>query len=314
MRMTLLPILIAFGAAGLGLLWCLGEAIVDWVAWFLVLPGRKAGSLTRELTPSDDERVLGEPIETVAVDGVRLAGIWHEAEDHSKGGRGRTVLVLHGFAEDPSTLRGRMEALGRHGWNVAALDTRAHGRSGGDRITFGGREADDVRSWVSALGRMGRLRLDHSVAVWGRSMGATVALLAAASDPRVVAVVLESPYADLEETLVSILIRKRIPFARLVMRLIMTRAERLAGLPPHLPRPIDVARKVHVPVLVLHGSEDRLTPRSVAEQLASAFPQRARMIEVPGSGHNHIVEVGGATLLEGVATFLDRSVGMADVI
>jgi uncharacterized protein len=139
-------------------------------------------------------------------------------------------------------------------------------------------------------------------------MGATVALRAAADDPRVVALVLESPYADLEETLVSILIRKRIPLARLISRLIMRRAEALAGVPPNRPRPIDVAPRIDVPVLVIHGADDRLTPLDVAERLAAAFPHRAKVIEVAGSGHNRVIEVGGAALLEQIATFLDVSV------
>ncbi|MFO0950247.1 MAG: alpha/beta fold hydrolase [Isosphaeraceae bacterium] len=319
-----LQTLVTAGAAALGLAACAALAVVEWASWLMVLPGRKPGTLAAELQfetdPNAPGRRLGEPIEAFAPDGVRLAGLWHaadpgEAERHGHP-RG-TVLVLHGFAEDPSTLRDRMAALNGHGWNAAALDTRAHGRSGGDRGSFGGREAADVRAWVDALSASGRLDgadeepgREVRVAVWGRSMGAAIAARAAANDPRIGAVVLEAPYVDLEVTLTRVLRRRRVPLAGLLAWVVLRRAERLAGVSLARPRPIDVAARVHVPVLVLHGTDDTLIPPEEARRLAAAFPSPAAYLEVPGAGHNSVVEAGGAALLEHVATFLDRSLAL----
>ena len=154
----------------LGLLTLGMSTVIDWAAWYLVLPGRKPGALGAALAfradPLAPEKRLGEPIEAVAADGVVLAGLWHPADAWRGAGeyappgasglgdgpRG-TVLVLHGFAEDPAALRERMVALNRHGWNVAALDNRASGRSGGDLGSFGTREAGDVIAWLAALDR-----------------------------------------------------------------------------------------------------------------------------------------------------------------
>src|SRR5262249_23682067 len=154
--------------------------VIEWGAWVLVLPNRR-------LSHSPTDPALGDPIEIEATDGVRLAGLWHAADVPT----GRTVLLLHGFAE-PTSLRIRIEVLTRHGWNVAALDSRGHGRSGGDRSSFGGREADDVRTWIDAL--RARVGSDLAVTAWGRSMGAGIIVRAAAADPRIAALVLESPY------------------------------------------------------------------------------------------------------------------------
>src|SRR5207302_3585174 len=134
----------------------------------------------------------------------------------------------HGFAEDPSALLARMEALNRHGWDAAALDARAHGRSGGDRGSFGGREAADVAAWVDALRASGRAG-PGPLAVWGRSMGAAIALRATAADRRVSALVLEAPYLDLEAALGVVLRRKRVPLPAIMARLILRRARALAG-------------------------------------------------------------------------------------
>lgn len=305
---------VAFGGFLLGLLGCVGLAVVDWAAWVIVLPSRRPGTLGAHvsfaLDPDAPERRLGEPIEAVAADGVRLAGIWHAAAQGVS--RGRTVLLIHGFAEDPSTLGARMEALNRHGWDVAALDARAHGRSGGDRGSFGGREAADVAAWLDALTVSGRLG-PGPLAIWGRSMGAAIALRAAVDNPSIAALVLEAPYLDLEDTLRVVLKRRRVPAPSLTARLIMRRARDLAGVSLTRPRPIDLAPSVSAPALVVHGENDSLIPAAEAQRFARAFRRPAIFIEVPDAGHNSVVDVGGPALLDRVATFLDEAVTEAGV-
>ena len=59
-------------------------------------------------------------------------------------GNGPTVLLLHGFAEASATLQAmRVGTLNHTGWNAAALDLRAYGKSGGSFASFGGREEQD---------------------------------------------------------------------------------------------------------------------------------------------------------------------------
>jgi len=82
-----------------------------------------------------------------------------------------------------------------------------------------------------------------TLAVWGRSMGAAVALRAAAEDgqARIAALVLEAPYHDLEAAIGAMIRRFRLPWPRLLARLIARRAEALAGVSLTRPRPLDLA-------------------------------------------------------------------------
>jgi alpha-beta hydrolase superfamily lysophospholipase len=311
--MTAIVLEMAVGIAGffLGLAGCAALAVVEWAAWVIVLPSRRPGTLADQLEASPLEGTLGELIEAEASDGVMLAGIWHEADPSAPGHpalSNHTVLVIHGFAEDPSALREQMEVLNRHGWNVAAIDLRAHGRSEGDRSTFGSREGPDLHAWIASLAHLGKLGAKPVVAVWGRSMGAAIALRAALGEPTIAAIVLEAPYLDLEATLAQVLRRRRIPFAPPLARLILRRAETLAGTSLRHPRPFDLAPGIRVPVLVVHGAEDSLIPTADARKLARAFPRTALFVELPGAGHTNVVKTGGPALLEQVATFLDSSV------
>ena len=76
--------------------------------------------------------------------------------------------------------------------------------------------------------------------------------------------------------------RFRLPGPRLLARLIARRAEALAGVSLTRPRPLDLAPRVAVPTLIVHGSNDALVALSDAQRLADAFLPAAPLIEVAG--------------------------------
>lgn len=268
---------------------CLALTVVEWGAWSLVLPGRK---LPR---PSEGRR-----IEAVAADGTRLVGAHFACEANS----GQTLLMLHGLAEDRTALQGRVGPMLARGWDVALLDARAGGESGGLWGSFGTRESADLLAWLDALTPPDLPA--PTFAAWGRSMGASTAIRAAATDPRLVALILEAPYHDLRAAVARVLRRLRIPFPKTFARLILRRAGRLAGVPLNVARPVDLAPRVDRPVLILHGLLDPIAPVADARSLGQAFPRPAEIIEVAGAGHANVVAIGGDDLFDRVAAFLDR--------
>ncbi len=280
-------------------------AVIEYGAWALVAPprprnGDDAGD--PPMTADIESTTRPEPISAPARDGVRLAGLWHPATGEPTG---RTVLLLHGFAEASATLQAmRVGTLNHTGWNAAALDLRAYGKSGGSFASFGGREADDVMAWINVLtDRLGASQPLHAV-LWGRSMGAAIAIRAAAIDKRVQALILESPMVDLDEAMAVWFRKRRVPMPRLLARLATRRASQIAGVSLSRPRPIDLAPQVRCPVLIVHGSDDTLIPGLEAKCLAAAFPAPPQFIEVPGAGHADVVSIGGDSLLRQIIGFL----------
>ncbi len=278
-----------------GLAGCALVGIVEFGAWSLVTAGRRHDPSRPEREPPP-----WEPLTVVASDGARLAGAWRSAPDAD----GRTLVLLHGFAEDRAALSGRAEALASRGWNVVVIDSRGRGQSGGDWTSFGGREADDLRAWVATLS--GRIGPGMKLAAWGRSMGAAIVLRAAVDEPRLRAVVLEAPYPDLTPTVAAWLRRWHLPgfFARWMLR----RAGRLAGVPLDTPRPIDLAPRLQVPALILHGSKDTIAPLTDGRRLADALTGPVQFEDVPDARHSDVFDVGGPALADRIATFLDRAV------
>jgi len=306
-----LRILVGLLGFALGAIACLVLAVVEFGAWALVLPPRsiKDGEDPAGNPAAREPQRVVERIVVQAGDGARLTARWFPA--HGPATTGRTVLLLHGFAEASTTLETRRAAtLNRHGWNVASLDSRGYGASDGPHATFGGREAGDVRVWLDALSeRIARIgpAPPFQPALWGRSMGAAIALRAAALDHRPVALVLESPLVDIDASTAVILRKRRLPFPKLLARLMIRRAGKLVGMPLDRPRSIESAASVECSTLIVHGIEDTLVPIAEARRLADAFPSPPRWFDVPGAKHTDVVEIGGDDLLDRIAAFLDEA-------
>lgn len=280
----------------LGLIGGLLHASVEWGAWSLVTPGRRHDPARPEVEPGP-----WEPITTSAADGTRLAGALRQVP----GSNGGTVLLLHGFGEDRAALFDRAQALAERGLNVALLDSRGRGASGGFCCSFGGREADDLRAWVNFL--TDRLGPTAWLAAWGRSMGAAVALRATTTEPRLRALILEACYDDLTPTVAAWLGRARLP--RGLAPWMLARAGRIAGVSLNHPRPLDLTARVRVPVLLLHGANDPIASAAAAQRLLNALtgcPDRSLEL-VANASHGDIATVAGPALFDSIARFLDRA-------
>ncbi len=300
-RTVVVALLALLGGGGLAVV----VIAIEWGAWSLVAPGRRVGQTRSEVAPSAPDR-SAQRITTRAADGSILVGDWFPAAGDRT--QNRTILLLHGLAEDRRAFEVRVDRLIQSGWNVAAVDARGSGGSGGKWVTFGGREGDDLRCWLDTLTA---LKPDSTrFAVWGRSMGAATALRGANAEDRIRALVLEAPYDDLRTAVAGVLRKLRVPGG--LAGLVLARARRLAGVSLDRPRPIDLAPGIQAPTLVVHGTNDALVPVGRARELARVIGrdqgQAAEFLEVAGAGHANVFSVGGDPLAEAVVAFLNQAI------
>jgi uncharacterized protein len=134
-------------------------------------------------TPAD-EGLPYRDVTLAAADGTRLAG-WYVPSRN-----GAAMVLLHGSGSSRLNVLDHLGILGRAGYGVLAVDSRGHGRSDGEPMDFGWLAHLDIRAGVSFLARQSDVNEDR-IGVLGVSMGGTGALIAAAEDPRVSAVIAE---------------------------------------------------------------------------------------------------------------------------
>ena len=185
-------------------------------------------------------------------------------------------MYLHGIADNRSSAAGAIERYSARGFQVIAYDSRAHGQSGGDACTYGFFEKRDLQAVIDAIGG-GRIVLI------GTSLGAAVALQAAAGDPRVVGVVAAETFSDLRTVATE---RAPFVFTRGSIDRAFKLAEQEGGFSVDAASPLGAAPRIKAPVLLIHGDADRETPPSHSQRVFDALTGPKRLILVPGAGHN----------------------------
>lgn len=199
----------------------------------------------------------------------------------------RAIIIVHGISQNRWNVWERTpqkaELLVEHGFDVLVFDLRGHGESAGDRLGFGWLERNDVLGAVEYVKTRGIP--PGGIGVLAHSYGAAGALVAAAIDSDIAAVVADSAFAD--------------------MRPLLNDEVRLRGFPPMFGPGIalvgshmygvdltEIAPVRHVaniaprPILFIHGAADeRISFQNSQQLFAAAHHQGDELWIVPGAAH-----------------------------
>jgi fermentation-respiration switch protein FrsA (DUF1100 family) len=198
------------------------------------------------------------------------------------------VIFVHGIGgvRSGDNALAIAKALVDDGISVLLFDLRAHGSSRGERVSAGYFEKDDALGAYDYL--MRRPDAPSAVGLLGFSMGGGIAVLAAAEEPRIEALVVDSPFADVSDLIAHEAARKTpfpesvvpafIPGARLL-------AELLYGIDIGSLKPERAVTSLAYPVLVIHGDADERIPVAHGRRIAAAAPNGSVLWEVTGAGH-----------------------------
>ena len=199
-----------------------------------------------------------------------------------------SVILVHGISSNRTSREATRIAahLVEECFNVLLFDLRAHGTSGGARITGGINEAEDVLGAYDYLQSRGAH--PHRIGVLGRSMGAGAAVLAAAAEPGIRALVLDSTYAKVND-LISFEIARKTPVPDWAAPVFIPGASLLAnvlyGIDLSKLAPEQAIKSVDVPILVIHGEADTRIPTEHGIRVHEASHAESEMWIVPGVDH-----------------------------
>ena len=198
----------------------------------------------------------------------------------ASGVRRGTVVYLHGIADNRGSGLSAALRLSARGYDVVAYDSRAHGESGGEICTYGFYEKRDLQRVIDVLER-------GPVVVMGSSLGAAVALQAAAEDARISAVIAAESFSDLR-TVAS----ERAPwfFTAKTISHALALAEQQGSFQVDAVSPKDSARRISVPVMLIHGALDHETPPDHSQRIFDSLGGRKRLLLVEGAGHNQSLQ------------------------
>jgi dipeptidyl aminopeptidase/acylaminoacyl peptidase len=192
-----------------------------------------------------------EDVQITAANGDTLSGWWLPRPETD-----RVILVCYGYRNRKADMLGIGAALWRNGYNVLIFDYHGHGVHAGTRVTLGYRELEDALAAVRYIS----LRIPSArLGVVGFSMGASIAIMAAARDARIDAVVADSPFAA-QRNPISMRMRQRYHISwsgRPVLFFADHLLHWLLGYRFSDVEPIrDIARLGDRPILLIHGMKD----------------------------------------------------------
>ena len=200
-----------------------------------------------------------------------------------------------------------IEALHRHVYAVLAIDQRAQGESGGDFCTYGLYETRDVPAALTYLQH--RPDVDSGrLGIYGSSMGSITAIHAAAQMPAFRAVAVESPFADLTETLRLV----TAPLTKLpgwmvgpILKLYQLRT----GVDLTQFRNIDdMAALGERPFYAIGDMKDKVTLPGDARRLYEALRSPERQLwEVPDTGHTESLFYHPDEFYQRLLAFFDQA-------
>lgn len=220
-----------------------------------------------------------------------LPAWWIPARD---GIPGPAVVLVHGWESARDGSLPNAQVLHAAGFHVLAFDVRAHGENPAEALplTAGEFGADALAAVHVALARPEAT----AVAVVGHSMGAAGALLAAAAEPRLGAVVAVSGPADPYRLTRQTFHIAQLPLPDPIAYPLAWLTTRIFLAPRgHTVAEISGTRAIaqyRGPILLIHGDADLVVPPSHLDRLARAARRSRETLPSPAPVETLVIEGG----------------------
>lgn len=244
------------------------------------------------------------PVEEVIIksyDGLKLKGYFHRVYKDSK----KVVIMNHGYTANHYIDYQFTDIFFEEGYNVLLIDMRSHGESEGKVASYGYNESKDIGSWVRWI--KDKIGEDAYIGLHGQSMGAATVMLYGATHPNDIKFVIEDCGFTSAREAIKFQFRKvKIPFWPLY-DLIRVKVKRKYKFDFNNISPEDAIVKSDIPVLFIHGDNDKVVPTWMGEALYNEKNgEMDRLYLVQGAGHMEAYSKDKEKYKQVVKEFLDN--------
>ncbi len=261
------------------------------------------GTFTHLLEPMD-AGLPQEHLQITTTDGLKLDSWFVKRPQHARG----TVIYLHGVGDCKIGGVPYAKLFFEKGLNVFLYDSRRHGQSGGKYCTYGYYEKHDVSTVIDYLLSRQDAHIGN-IGLFGTSMGAAVGLQAAAIDDRIDAIVAEASFTNLRTIMVDY--QKRIiklPW-HFLRNVAMSRSQTIARFKARDVSPIESVKKLHKPILFIHGTDDSRIKTDYSRALFESANEPKELLLVPEGDHTDLLNVGGSEYERRIIAFFQKYLG-----
>lgn len=203
----------------------------------------------------------------------KLAG-WILRTDSIKRG---TILIFHGYIEEKSVMLKRANELLQMGYDIGIIDFHGSGDSSGNQVTLGNNEADDV---IATYKYFHNELEEKQIILLGFSMGSVAIMKAIYDEPMdLEAIILEAPYSTLETTIANRCELFGIP-KQPAATFFTFWLGAVNGFNGFSFKPIEYARKIDIPTLLLCGAKDPYISEKELQSIYNAIASQRKAISL----------------------------------
>jgi len=271
------------GLFGLAAIVYLSACTYIWVQQkhFIFMPKRELKKTPADYHLAFEDLYLKIPSKSGRVDRIHC---WWIPANHPSD---KYLIYLHGSALNIGANVSHARRFKELGFSVLLISYRGYGRSDGDFPTEDQVYADAEAAWTYLVEQ--RKISPGDIFIYGHSLGGAVAINLAISHPEARGLIVEATFTSIAD------MGRRYKLYRLLPLGLITH-QRFDS--------IEKVNRLQVPVLYIHGTDDRTVPFEMSRQLYQRTTSSKQLLLISGGGHNNSASVGGDTYLQAVRDFI----------
>lgn len=229
-----------------------------------------------------------EEVEIKSRDGFRLVGHFYPCENAK-----RVIVAMHGWRSAWFKDFGMIADFWHNeGCSILFAEQRGQNNSGGEYITFGLMEQYDCLDWINWVNK--RTNDHHPIYLAGVSMGASTVLMASGLElpVNVKGVIADCGFTSAyDEWRHVVKVNMRLPYG-IRGKVIDLYCKKHIGATSKEISTVESMRKTRVPILFIHGSDDKFVPIEMTYENYKACRSYKTLLVVPGAihGQSYFVE------------------------
>lgn len=247
----------------------------------------------------DMEKAPGEEVGIVSNEGLQLYGKLYFGKKDAP-----LLLFFHGYHGTAAwDGYGIFKLCQENGCPLLMVDERAHGKSGGNVITFGIKERCDCKLWAEYAAK--RYGEKQDIFLAGVSMGAASVLMSSGLElpGNVRGIIADCGYLGPADIIKQTIRQMKLPVT-CVYWLIRLGARLFGHFDPETDTALKAVQKTAIPTLFIHGSNDSIVPPAMGKTLYEACAAPKIWLLIKGADHANSAMTDYETYANGVMEFL----------
>lgn len=236
-------------------------------------------------------------------DGLKLHGYQIKQEQNRNK---HWAILVHGYTADAIEMTSAAKSFLALGYQVLMVDLRGHGKSEGTYIGMGWPDRLDMLDWIEWSIEKQK---EAEMILYGVSMGAATVMMTIGEErlPKNVKLAIEDcGYTSVwEEFRWELKTLFKLPaFPVLYMANFIAKVR--AGYDLKKASSIEQLKKTKIPLLLIHGEDDKFVPFSMQEQLMRAGNGPKEKLVIKGAAHAECAKINPTLYWKTVEQFIDK--------